>query len=120
MPRDVALRAVVGVELHVAYAEIRGLQGIGAWPLADADVHGDVDLLERSLQLGVEVALQGLALAEELDAAEGDGDGLGLHVDAGTADGGHDAAPVGVHAEHGGLDELGMADGAGHLLGIPV
>ena len=42
----------------------------------------------------------------------------GVHVRSGVAGGGHDAAPVGVLAEQGGLEQGGAGDGPGHQLGV--
>ena len=67
-------------------------------------------------EIGAEAVLHDLDLAgSALDDAVSLG---GIHVRAGIAGSSHDAAPVGVAAEHGSLEQHGAGDGLGDQAGV--
>ena len=87
------------------------------------EVHndGDVVLGEDGLgQLLAEISAEpGLHHHHLAGGALQDAVGLGgVHVRPGVTGGGHDAAPVGVPAEDGGLEQGGTSDGPGHQPGV--
>ena len=84
------------------------------------DLHRDVGGLEQLGKLGFLVAVDGLTVAEAFDAAEHQTHAAGIHLGPAAAHGSHDAAPVGVLAVDGGLDQLGVAHGAGDAAGVLI
>src|SRR5262249_30983484 len=105
--------AIVGVDGNVAVGQVAGPHGGAA--LAHADVDGDVDL--AALHVAGERRLVGVgparAGAGDDVGTVGDRQAVAVGLLASLADGGDDAAPVGVLAGDGGLDEGRVGDREG-------
>src|ERR1700739_2610817 len=107
------LRGVVRVDANVFVGQVGGPESAGAFALMEMNVDGKLGLLEVGVG-GVFVVFKGAAAATaDGQLAEGDVDGFGVYCSAGVADGGNEAAPVGVAAGPCGLDERRMSDGFG-------
>ena len=100
------LGAIVGVAGDVVVGKVGSQQAGFAGAVAHDHVEGKIHPLERFFEKGVEVEVGGAAFAEEFHAAQGHAQGHGVEIHTGAAGGGHNAAPVGVAAEHGGFHEL--------------
>src|SRR5580658_9205434 len=78
----------------------------------DRDVFG-----EKAVAGGALVEIERLAFAQNGDAGHVDINARGIEGHSGAAGGGENAAPVGVAAGEGGLDERRGGDGFGDALG---
>mmetsp|Transcript_14189 Transcript_14189/g.48911 ORF Transcript_14189/g.48911 Transcript_14189/m.48911 type:complete len:318 (-) Transcript_14189:552-1505(-) len=119
------LRRVLGVDPHVLVAQVRTPRRALARPRphAHGDVHGaaGVPLLLEVGAGGGLVEGQGLpALHQHVVVAQPDVELAGVERHPGVARRARDAAPVGVAAEDGRLDEGGADHALGHLLGVGV
>src|SRR5690606_37962105 len=102
---------VVGVDGDVAVGEVAGPhRGAAA---ADAEIHGDVDLLALHVlrHRRLVAARHHLAVLGHAHAADGDGKAVAVGALAGLAHRHDDAAPVGVLAGNGGLHQRRVGDG---------
>src|ERR1035437_1496684 len=109
---------VVGVDVHVFGGEVAAVRGGGA--IAESELAADADLvaLEGSPDL-VKVDLGDAgAVVEDDRGAHGHGQLVQHQLRAGAAEGGDNAAPVGIAAVDGGLDQIGAGDGARQGAGV--
>src|SRR5690606_22872544 len=106
---------ILRIDGHIVVGEVRGPDGfMGAAP-AEVDADGDLLFVHHRLAGGLGVAGGAAALVGDQHVAEVNGDSG--HVEIGKArpaDGGEDAAPVGVGGEQGGLHQGGFRHGVGH------
>src|SRR5581483_10396514 len=113
------LRAILSVNVNVFVGQVAGEEGQGL--LSPAQVNGDLKtgLLQVFVGYGfVERRLH--TFLADLNGPEENVDLARIEFDAATADRSQDPPPVGVSASPCGLDQRGVRDGAGDLIGFPL
>ena len=100
---------VVCVDFDIVFGKVAAPRNTIARPIANYNLHAH---LAVALSLGAEIRarcgsikVQRLAVRHEYMLTEDDAERLLMHLDARVARGARDAAPVGVSAKDGGLDE---------------
>src|SRR6266581_733569 len=106
---------VMRIDVYVPACEVAGPEDGAAGAGGEVETDGDARGCEQGAQ--VVAVLDALAVADDGDVADAQGDAPGHEGDAGGAGGGEDATPVGVAAGEGGLDQRGVGDGAGDAIG---
>src|SRR5579883_1486381 len=115
--RRVISGPVAGVDPDVAFGEVAGPEAGRAFAFA-AD--GEANLAFGGIQLLLQIRFRkrrGEAAAAHRDALHHDVGFGGIEGHARIAGGGKNAAPIGVGAGDGGLDQRGIGDGSGQASG---
>ena len=100
--------------------QVGGPEDAGARALVELDGDGELGLADVGVGRGL-VELRGAAaVAADGQVAEGDVDAVGIDLRAGVADGGGEAAPVGIAAGPGGFDQRRVGNGFGDAERIGV
>src|SRR5882757_4371259 len=104
---------VVGVDGDVLAGEIAGPEAAGAAAEPEVDVDGELGLAKVAVCCGfIEGGSAATAFADQ-EIAETNGDARWVDLGTGVAGSGDQAAPVGVVAGPGGLDQGRVSDGPG-------
>src|SRR6266542_1605644 len=110
---------IVRIQRNIVVTEVRRQQRRAG--RAAAEVDGDGDAFAGEDPRGVLFAVGGgLAVADERDRADGEGDALDREARAAATDGGKDAAPVRVAAVQRGLDQRRRGDGVRGQAGVAL
>ena len=99
------LGGVVGVDVDVFVGEVGGEEDAGAGALVEFDGDGELGLLNVFVSGGFVELRCAAAVEADWQFAEADVDAVWIDGCAGVADGGDEAAPVGIVASPGGFDE---------------
>src|SRR5258708_5019235 len=118
--KGAASRTVAAVDVDVAVREIAGPDGGAAAADPEIDVDQDVGALDVPGDRRLVIVRHDLAAVGDLDAADRDPELVAVGALARLADRHDDAAPVGVLAGDGGLDQRRVGDRQADLAGSAV